>query len=93
MSTETQLRGGIVITLLALITLTFYYLKQNDELKKCQTDKYSFEGGDIEKDSLRTELFIEKTKNGRYEITLEILRERDSSAAQKFEDILYKETE
>ena len=93
MNTETQLRGGIAITLLSLITLTFYYLKQSDELKKCQTDKYSLEGGDIEKDSLRTELFIEKTKNGRYEITLEILRERDSSAAQKFEDILYKEAE
>ena len=29
----------------------------------------------------------------RYEIAHDLLKERDSVAAQKFEDILYKETE
>lgn len=93
MNTETQLRGGIAITLLALITLTFYYLKQNDELKKCQTDNYSLEGGDISKAELQDSLFILQTNLMRYEIAHDLLKERDSLAAQKFEDILYKETE
>lgn len=44
-------------------------------------------------DSLRMELFNHGTVIGRYEITLEILKERDSLAAAKFETILSTETE
>ncbi len=93
MNTETQLRGGITLALLVLIILTFFYLKQSYELKKCQTDKYSLEGGDISKGELQDSLFILQTNLMRYEIAHDLLKERDSVAAQKFEDILYKETE
>ena len=44
-------------------------------------------------DSLRSELFVEQTRVGRYEIALEMLREEDSVAANKFENILYTQTE
>jgi hypothetical protein len=44
-------------------------------------------------DSLQTELFIEKTNVGRYEMALELLKEKDSTAATKFTNILNNETE
>lgn len=44
-------------------------------------------------DSLRSELFVEQTRVDRYEIALEMLKEEDSVAANKFENILYTQTE
>ena len=44
-------------------------------------------------DSLSSEIFVIETNYQRYEIALEILKQRDTVASQKFEDILYKETE
>ena len=44
-------------------------------------------------DSLQTELSIQKTNVGRYEMALELFKEEDSVAADHFEYILYKQTE
>jgi len=44
-------------------------------------------------DSLRSELFIQKSYVGRYELTLEHLREVDPEAAKKFSEYLEHETE
>lgn len=44
-------------------------------------------------DSLRNELFIQKTYLGRYELTLKHLREADPEAAKKFSEYLEHETE
>lgn len=44
-------------------------------------------------DSLRDELFIQKSYLGRYELTLEYLREVDPEAAKKFNEFLEHETE
>jgi hypothetical protein len=44
-------------------------------------------------DSLHDKLFNTQVELGRYETTLEILKEKDSVAAQKFEHIMYTETE
>jgi len=44
-------------------------------------------------DSLQTELLIQKTNIGRYEMALELFKEEDSVAADHFEYILYKQTE
>ena len=93
MNTETKLRGGIAFSLLLTIIVTFFYFQQNDELKKCQTNNYSLEGGDIRKSELQDSLFNLQTTVGRYEMALEILKEKDSISAQKFEYILYTETE
>jgi hypothetical protein len=54
-------------------------------------------GGDIQKaqtiDSLNSELFVQQTIVTRYEVALELLREQDKKAADKFELILTTQTE
>ena len=89
----TQIRFYLVVAILAFMSLLVHYLNQQEELKKCQTDKYSLSGGNISTSELRDSLFIMSTNLGRYEIALEMLREEDSVAAQKFENILYTKTE
>lgn len=44
-------------------------------------------------DSLQSELFMNQTMVDRYVLTLDMLKCDDSIAAQKFEKILYTETE
>ena len=44
-------------------------------------------------DSLQDEIFNLQTINGRYEIALETLKEKDHKAAEKFQKILDNETE
>ena len=95
-----QIRLYFVIAMLALATLTVKYLNQSQELIKCQTDKGYIEGGDIEKaelkalvDSLRDENFNKSTEVGRYEVALELLKEKNKKAAKEFELILSTQTE
>lgn len=66
-----------------LITLLFISCKSNPEVNNYQRKI----------DSLHGELFVKQVELNRYEITLDILKERDSIAAAKFEEILYTETE
>lgn len=44
-------------------------------------------------DSLRSELFITSTVNGRYELSLEDLKERNPKAGKEFEEFYNHETE
>ena len=44
-------------------------------------------------DSLNSELFVEKSMNGRYELTLDYLQDIDPKAAKKFNDYMSHETE
>lgn len=85
----------VIISLVFVFSIVF-------GLRKCVNDKITQKNTTIEKkldslqnvvDSLANEVFIHKTNVDRYEITVERLRERDSIAAQKLEDILYKEVE
>ena len=99
-TTETKFRGGLSISLLGLITMSFFYFQQQDELRKCKEEHEFIQGGDIEKqmlinerDSLRDELFIRFTEVGRYETALEILKEQNKKAADEFELILTTQTE
>ena len=81
--------GGACILLL----LTAQQRSQIKELKS----KQFIQGGDIQKaniiDSLENELFVQQKIVARYEITLELLKEEDKKAADKFELILTTETE
>jgi hypothetical protein len=45
------------------------------------------------KDSLYDELFIQKTTNGRYELSLEHLYEVNPTAAKQFTEFMESETE
>jgi hypothetical protein len=44
-------------------------------------------------DSLRSELFVSSTIIGRYELTLDMLKEEDPKAADKFDLIMHTRTE
>jgi len=96
----TQVRFYLVLVTLAFITLLVQYLNQKEELKQCQTDNGFISGGDIQKaelqnriDSLHDELFIEKTTSGRYELTLEHLKEVNPKLGKEMEEWMYHETE
>lgn len=90
---STQVKFYIVSLLIGFTILSIRCIKLTDELKKCQTDNYHVDGGDIKKEELQDSLFILQSNLGRYEMALEILKEKDSLSAQKFENVLFTETE
>jgi hypothetical protein len=81
-------------TLIALLT-TIYF--QNEKINEFKGKGDFLQGGDIQKaqlmDSLHDELFNAKAENGRYELTLEHLKEVNPKAAKQFEDYMSHETE
>jgi len=82
----------------AVAVLLICYLQQK-ELSKLRAERKIevVVGGDIQKaqtiDSLQSELFVQQTIVTRYETTLELLKEEDKKAADKFELILTTQTE
>lgn len=90
----------LVLIFLAFLTSTILYLKQKEELIKCQADKYHIDGGDIEKarleyqrDSLQAELFVKSIELERYEDAFSIFTEKNPKASEQFSDIILKQTE
>ena len=82
----------------AVSVLLICYLQQKELAKLRNEPKIEvYTGGDIERgkiiDSLQDELFIQKTTNGRYELSLEHLYEVNPKAAKEFDDFLNNETE
>ncbi len=74
-----------VLTLIAFVGIIYIVINQGITLRKMEAD-CMIEGGDIAKDSVIQELT-------RYQLALEMLKEEDSSAADKFETLLYTKTE
>ena len=100
MTRETKFRGGIAMSLLGLVIMTFFYFQQQDELQKCKEGNDSIQGGDIEKqmliderDSLKSELFVTAVQLGRYEVAFEMFKEKNKTGAEEFELILTTQTE
>lgn len=100
MTRETKFRGGLAMTLLGLIIMTFFYFQQQEELQRCKAGNGFLQGGDIEKaqiinerDSLRDELFIRSVELGRYEVAFELFKEKNKNGADEFELILTTQTE
>ena len=78
----------------AVSVLLICYFQQKELAKLRSEQKIEvLGGGDIQKQELQDSLFILQNNLGRYEMALEILKEEDSLSAQKFENILYKQTE
>jgi hypothetical protein len=77
---------------LAVLVICYFQQKELTKLRSEQNVEV-LGGGDIQKEELRDSLFILQSNLGRYEMALEILREDDSLSAQKFEQILDKQTE
>jgi hypothetical protein len=82
----------------AVAVLVVCYFQQKELAKLRAEHKVEVVvGGDIQKaqtiDSLNSELFVQQTIVTRYEVALELLREQDKKAADKFELILTTQTE
>jgi len=99
-----DIRFYLVVTVIAFLSLLINYLNLKDDFVKCQTDKGSIPGGDIQKaqtidsltnlkDSLQSELFVKEVEVGRYEVALELFKEKNKSGAEEFELILTTQTE
>ena len=82
----------------AVAVLVICYFQQRELTKLRAEQKVEvLIGGDIQKanliDSLESELFVQQTIVTRYEVALELLKEEDKKAADKFELILTTQTE
>ena len=80
----------------AVLIVCYFQQKELSKLRAEQKIEVVV-GGDIEKantiDSLESELFVQQTIVTRYETALELLKEEDKKAADKFELILTTQTE
>lgn len=72
----------LIATLTAFLAVLYILINQSNQIQKLQAD-CMLQGGDIAKDSIQQELT-------RYQLALEMLKEEDSVAADKFETLLYK---
>jgi hypothetical protein len=83
-------------TAAALLGAIYFQNQQIDGLKK-QLEVQPIVGGDIQKanliDSLNDELFNAKAEAGRYELTLEHLKEVNPKLGKQMEDYMAHETE
>jgi hypothetical protein len=89
----------------AVSVLLICYLQQRELTKLRAEHKMEVVvGGDIQRaqtidsltnvaDSLRSEIFVSEVQLGRYEVALELLKEKDRKAAELFELILTTQTE
>jgi hypothetical protein len=95
------LKNAIVLFITTcLLILAFYFIK--DDMIKSNTEiitkdfKYyelQIDSLNNQVDSLNQELFIKQANISNYEMTLELLKEQDSKAANKFQLILNTQTE
>ena len=80
----------------AVLVVCYFQQKELSKLRAEQKIEVVV-GGDIQKantiDSLQSELFVQQTIVTRYEVALELLKEEDKKAADKFELILTTQTE
>lgn len=81
---------------LAVLVVCYFQQKELNKLRAGQKVEVVV-SGDIQKaniiDSLESELFVQETIVTRYETALELLKEEDKKAADKFELILTTQTE
>ncbi len=73
-----------IFTVIALVAIVY---KQDKEIKKLKAPTT------VNVDSLQAELFILQTQVGKYEMALELFREKNPVGAEDFEKELNKETE
>ena len=80
----------------AVLVVCYFQQKELSKLRSEQKIEVVM-GGDIQKantiDSLQSELLVQQTIVTRYEVALELLKEEDKKAADKFELILTTQTE
>jgi hypothetical protein len=90
MTTETKLRGGLVLTILVLLWLTVMWSNGVTTIKE---QKNTIDSLTNLSDSLRDESFIHFVEAGRYEIALEIYKDKNPKAVEEIELIKTTQTE
>jgi hypothetical protein len=94
MTTETKFRAGLAMTLLGLIIMTFQYFEKDRIYQELKVSS-SIQIDSLTKvsDSLRDESFVNSIEANRYEIALEIYREKNPKAVEEIELIKTTQTE
>jgi hypothetical protein len=90
MTTETKLRVGIVISTLLLLWTTVMWNNDSTTIKNQQQTIDSLTNIS---DSLRNESFIHFVEAGRYEMALEIYKDKNPKAVEEIELIKITQTE
>jgi hypothetical protein len=90
MTTETKLRGGLVLTILILLWFTLMW---SNSIITVKEQKNKIDSLTNLSDSLRDESFIHFVEAGRYEIALEIYKDKNPKAVEEIELIKTTQTE
>ena len=90
MTTETKLRGGLVLTILVLLWFTLMW---SNGIVTIKEQKNTIDSLTNLSDSLRDESFIHFVEAGRYEIALEIYNDKNPKAVEEIELIKTTQTE
>lgn len=90
MTTETKLKGGLVLSMLILLWSVVMW---NNDITTIKNQELTIDSLSIQCDSLRLENFALEVQNGRYEIANELFTQRNPKAASQFNDIISGETE
>lgn len=87
---NTKVRAILGFATISMLIYTAYEQNQTINTLKDTVKELKSNSG---KDSLQAELFIKQTEIGRYELSLENLKEVNPKAAKQFENYLNNETE
>ena len=90
MSIETKLRGGLVFSILTSLWLTVMW---NNSIITMKEQKNKIDSLINISDSLRSESFVNSIESNRYEIALEIYKEKNPKAVEEIELIKTTQTE
>jgi hypothetical protein len=90
MTTETKLRAGLVFSILTSLWLTVMW---NNSIITVNEQKNKIDSLTNISDSLHDESFIHFTEASRYEIALEIYKEKNPRAVEEIELIKITQTE
>jgi hypothetical protein len=90
MTTETKLRAGLVISILTTLWLTVMW---NNEIIIYKTQESKIDSLTNLVDSLYHESFVNSIESNRYQIALEIYREKNPEAVEEIELIKTTQTE
>ena len=90
MSIETKLRAGLVFSILTSLWLTVLW---NNSIITMKEQKNKIDSLINISDSLRSESFVNSIESNRYEIALEIYKEKNPKAVEEIELIKTTQTE
>jgi hypothetical protein len=90
MTVETKLRGGLVLSILILLWSTVMW---NNDIITIKNQKQTIDSLTNISDSLRDESFIHFVEASRYEMALEIYKDKNPKAVEEIELIKTTQTE